>query len=305
MRIKTKFVTSIFISIVLVSCSTKQKDEKEYYPSGNLKLEKLFANDDELTKTIEYYDESGSKILRVLFHKRDYDSVVYKYNNGKVFKTGKQYKNGDFFGKWNYYTREGYLSNTREFIIANNSFDKGVRLNQVWFFNQKGDTIYYGNNTFNVFNQKEFEKESKGEKTSIFVRFFYQPKGDTISIAEPLSCIAEDGFPLWEKRNSESYVVLAKEKYNFNKDFSNESEVKLDTFYCLEKDKENRGTLPDANQKHTVIFGRWFDTPGKKVLRGYMVEHYKRKATPNDSITGEKRRTYFEKIIYVKDTIRS
>ena len=163
--------------------------------------------------------------------------------------------------------------------------------------------MFYGNNKFNIYNQAEFRNESDGEKTSIFVRF-HNNVNDTISLSEPYSGIAEDGFPFWENRNSESYVVLAKEKHNFNKDFSNEKEVKLDTFWCLAKDKINRGVLPEANQKHTVIFGRWFKNPGKKIVRGYMVEHYRRKANADDSITGEKRRTYFEKIVYVKDSIK-
>lgn len=299
----TKYLIMTFILLTIASCGDHEQVIKEFYPSGNVRLEKHYDKGNWLEQTLNFYDAPGSKIFKSIYHKVDFDSVVYYYDNGKIFKTGLQDKTGKSFGKWNYYTREGFLSNTKEFFIVNNSFGKGDILNQVWYYDRKGDTMFYGNNKFNIFKQKEFEGESAGEKTSIFVRFFYDPSGDTLSIAQPLKGIAEDGYPFWEKKNSESYIVLAKEKFNFNKDFSNEKEVKLDTFYCLEKDKVNKGVMAKANQRHTVVFGRWFDTPGKKILRGYMVEEYKRKSTTDDSIVRKTRRTYFEKEIFVKDTV--
>lgn len=303
---KMKFKKTIFFiaCLIIISCSKKQ-DEKEYYSSGNLKSLKVYnLENDKLEQTIYYYDLLSNKKMKMFYHKLSYDSIVYYYNNGKVFKTGKQDFKENLYGKWNYYTREGFLSDTKEYVILNNEFGKGGVLNQNWYYNQKGDTMYYGNNKFNIYNQKEFELGSKGTKTSRFTRFNFDPKGDTLSIANPFRAFAEDGFPVWGALNSEEYVVLAKEKFNFNKDFSNEAQIKLDTFFCLEKDKVNKNKFPKVDQKHAVAFGRWFDTPGKKILRGYMVEYYKNKPTTNDSIIKQERRTYFEKVIYVKDTVK-
>lgn len=291
------------ICTTLFSCDKNDTRIKSYYPSGNIREIKNYNNDSKLISSFIYYDSTDTLKQKEAFYLANYDSVIYYYKNGNIFKFGNKSKDDLSFGKWKYYTKEGHLSTSKEFLIINNSWSTGSWLNQVVYYNIKGDTMFYGNNKFNIYNQKEFQKESEGDKTSIFVRF-HNNVNDTINISEPYSGIAEDGFPFWEKKDSESYLVLAKEKYNFNKDFSNEKEVKLDTFWCLAKDKINKDAIPNANQKHTVIFGRWFKTPGKKILRGYMVEHYKRKAIQNDSIIGEKRRTYFEKVIYVKDTTK-
>jgi hypothetical protein len=299
-----KTINYFTICFILIFVSCNKQNEEEYYSSGNLKSSKNYhPKDGNLEKTIYYYDLSGTKKIRVFYHKMNYDSVVYYYDNGRVFKTGKQDLKHNLYGKWNYFTKEGLLSDTKEYLVLNNKSSKGSILNQEWYFNQKGDTMFYGNNKFNIYKQKEFESESKGEKTSRFVRFVFGNKSDTVSITTPFICVAEDGFPTWGLANSESYIVLAKEKFNFNKDFSNEMKVKLDTFYCLAKDKKNGNKFPKADPRHTVVFGRWFDTHGKKTLRGYMVEYYTRKPTKNDSSVKYERRIYFEKIIYVKDTI--
>jgi hypothetical protein len=292
-----KKLNYILISFLIISC-TSEHIVKEYYNSGNLKTLKTFDEDNNLVIVKKYYDLPDNKIFSANFIKSKYDSIVYYYNNGGVFTTGKQDKSGKLFGKWNRYTRENFLSDTREFFITN----KESNLNQLWYYNKKGDTLYYGNNKFNIYNQREFKTDRSDIKRSIFVRFKFSPNGDTLSIASPLRAIAYDNFPILGK-SSECYIVLAKEKFNFNKDFSNETETKLDTFHCLEKDKLNEKNYPNMDKKYSVAFGRWFDTPGRKILRGYMVEYRKRKPTPDDSIVKQERRTYFEKIIYVKDTV--
>ena len=87
---------------------------------------------------IEYYEQSNNK-YKTIYHFQNYDSVVVFYRNGKMFKTGKQDKNNNLFGKWNYYNIDGFLSDTREFFIIGND----SKLNQIWFFNKKKDTITY------------------------------------------------------------------------------------------------------------------------------------------------------------------
>lgn len=300
MKVKTKIIQKVMVifllAVVVFSCE-KDKENIKQFPSGNIKYIKNDSVD------IYYYDRIGKMVFEKVFHKKKYDSVFYFYNNKRIFKAGKRDKAGNLFGKWKYYTKEGNLSDIKEFFIINNDYDKGYRLNQKWYFNKKGDTMFYGNSNFNVYNQKEFIEDPNEVKRSIFIYFDFHPE-DTLSVGEPLRGFAQDAFPFWKKKGSECYVVIGKEHDNFNSDFSNEHEIKTDTFYCLEKDKFNKGHFPNADLKHSVVFGRWFDTPGEKIIRGYMIESYTRKATPGDSIVEQERRTYFEKRIYVKDTIK-
>lgn len=184
-------------------------------------------------------------------------------------------------------------------MLINNEIEKGYRLNQKWYFNKDSDTVYYGSKEFNIYDQKEFLEDPNMVKRSIFVRFKFFPEGDTLNISEPFRAFAEDAFPFWKDKGSESYVVLAKEKYNFNIDFSNEHLTKCDTFFNLEHDKQNVQFFPNADKKHSIVFGRWFDTPGEKILRGYMVEYYKKSPLSSDNVAQEERRTYFEKKVYV------
>lgn len=285
---KKLFILIVILSII-ISCSDKR--EKEYYKSGNLKSEKYYGENNKIIKTLVYYDLNDTIRKSIYYHKINYDSIVHYFSNGKISSTGIQDNYNRKYGKWDYYHSEGFRNNTREFYNI-----KGKEIvNQLWFYNKKGDTLFgaYTSNPKDIIER------------AVFARFDYYSDGDTLSIAEPLRCIVEQRLPLFMKYNSECYIVLAKEKYNFNKDFSNEAKVKLDTFYCAEKDKVNKKTLLEAgyNPRYTVAFGTWFDTPGNKILRGYLVEKYKRKPTPTDSVIAREGRIYFEKRIYVKDTI--
>lgn len=220
--------------------------------------------------------------------------MVYYYRNGKVFRNGKSDKKGNLFGKWNYYNIAGYLSDTREFFIINDDY----KLNQLWYFNKKGDTIINANPKFNVYQQKEFAS-SKVSESSIFLNFSYYPKRDTIKVNENLSIDVEDLYPFWATKNSEEFMVIAKQKNNFNSNFSNINQVKLDTVYNSFTLKSNWKYKKAIDLKHSMFLDIAFTTPGKKILRGYVVEFYK--AKPNDKKFEMERRTYFEKVIYVEN----
>ena len=260
----------------------------------NLIILFLFFSCNKKDEDIEYYQQSKNK-YKVSYHFDNYDSIVYFYRNGKIFKTGKQYKNTNLFGKWNYYNIDGFLSENREFFIIGNDYI----LNQIWYYNKKGDTIFYPNKKFNAYKQKEFESDIAFD-SSIFIRILCHPKKDTIKLFEKISVDIEDATPFWAKNGSECYVILAKEKYNFNSNFSNINEAKFDTIHNLYSIKSNRGQKNATDLKHTIGFNISFKTTGKKVLRGYMMEYWKRKPTIDDSIKYRARKVYFEKIIYVK-----
>lgn len=247
---------------------------------------------------VEYYSHSDLK-YKVTHHYSKYDSVVYFYRNGKVFKSGKKDKKNRYFGKWNYYNIEGFLSETREFFVIR----KNCKLNQIWFYNKKGDTIL-SPSKFNTYRQKEFETDT-GFDSSIFVKIYCDPKKDTLKLYEKMSVDIINATPFWANKGSECYVILAKgENHNFNSDFSNLNQVKIDTIRNLYSIKSNRTLMNSKDLKQRIGFNISFKTKGKKILRGYLVENWNRNATIDDSIKNRSRIAYFEKVIYVKDTIQ-
>ncbi|WP_306352560.1 hypothetical protein [Flavobacterium sp. '19STA2R22 D10 B1'] len=286
----------IVIIVIIYSCTKNEKEnEVEYYSSSNIKSLKKYNNNGYLSKHIMYYDTLNKSIYRIIFKKKQYDSIVYFYKNRKIYKKGLQDLKQRKFGNWYRYTKEGYLSEIREYFIIENNFV----LNRQWYIDKKGDTLWYANK-FNRYNQKEFANDTLAFRNSSMIDFNFFSK-DTIKINDPFAASVICNSPLLRKYNSQIIMVLAKEKNNFNSSFSNIKEVKLDTFYNLNTDKVNRIGFPKANPNYVVVFGRWFDKPGIKKLRGYMIESFKREPTKRDSIINGERKVYFEKTIFVRD----
>jgi hypothetical protein len=91
---------------------------------------------------------------------------------------------------------------------------------------------------------------------------------------------------------------MGRTENNFNADFSNFPEVEKDTFYSLKKDVGNQRYFPDDDPNSTVVFGTWFKTPGKKILRGYLSEYYR-----DSKKRIQEKRIFFEKNVFVKDSL--
>lgn len=288
----------IFILLIYITLCSCKKDNKEieFYPSSNIKSLKEYNDKDSLFKHTMYYDTFEKTPYKIIFKKNQYDSIVFFYKNGKIYKKGLQDLKQRKFGNWYRYTKEGFLSEIREFYIVGNDF----LLNRQWYLNKKGDTLWYASK-FNKYNQKEFANDTLIYRNSSMIRFDFFSK-DTIKINEPFAASVICNSPLFRKYNSQIIMVLAKEKNNFDKNFSNK--VKLDTFYNLNKDLANKNGFPEANPNYVVVFGRWFDKPGEKKLRGYMIEYFERNPTIQDSSVYGERKVYFEKTIYVKDSTR-
>ncbi|MBC7607551.1 MAG: hypothetical protein H7199_11450 [Burkholderiales bacterium] len=293
---KAKFILVVLSLSIMCSCNKKNKEY--YYPSHNIKYSEEYNKSGELKKINTYYDTIGNLKYHMLFRKNDHDSIIYYYKNGKIYKTGLQDFKAKKYGNWYLYTREGYLSEIREYFIIENNYI----LNRNWYLGKKKDTLWYAKKS-NRYNQKEFVNDTLECRNSSMINFDFYCK-DTISISEPFAAAVRCNSPLLREYNSQIIMVLGKENHNFNKTFSNEKDVKLDTFYNLNKDKINRVNFPKANRNYVVAFGRWFDKPGKKILRGYMIEFFKRKPTLEDNNVKGETKVYFEKIIYVKDTVK-
>ena len=286
----------ILFTLLIFSCTPEINIKKHYHSSGNLKQISFYDSKGNIDSLKSYYD--STKITNYIknFRKKKYDSVVFYYKNGNIFKMGKQTFEGLKFGNWIRYTKEGYKSDIREYFIV-----KGENIiNRRFYLNRKGDTTWYGRK-FNTYDQIEFRKDTTDSRNSIMVSFnFYH--GDTINLNEPFAANVICGSPLMRKHNSEIMMLLAKENNNYNNTFSNENEVKLDTFKNIKFDKNNIDNFTGEDKQYVAVFGRWFKTSGEKTLRGYMKEYATFLNENGDTLKGE-RKVYFEKKIYVKDTI--
>lgn len=246
-------------------------------------------------ETLEYYPTDSNQIYRKLAKKTEFDSVFFYYKNGNIFKKGKSRKNGNPFGIWNLYSENSELREIREWFVINGQ----SRINRVWFLDKKGDTLAWRYQD-SIFNQKEFINDTLGIRATNYNIIHFNK--DTLEFNEPIRAYAYLRSAVLEDKNSKTIVLIGKSKDNFNPDFSNENEVKLDTFYNLTIDKENQKWFKGVEQKYFTTFGYYFTTSGEKTLRGYMLEYAIGKFENEiDSITSK---TYFEKKIYVKDSIK-
>lgn len=282
-------IAILLFLIVSISCERKSSDSirKEFYSSGNLKSLKL---DDSLKV---YYD-TLPKILKELYLKNG--DVVKYYKNGNFFLKGKLNNDKQRIGEWEFYTREGSLSEIREYyIIEGKSY---VNQNQ---YIAKDDEYWltYKNRDFNFYNQEEFLSDTINSDMSRYAEFI--ARNDTIYLNKPWKAACFYYTPLFRDKNSQAVIILSTDDNIFNEDFSNMNEVKKDTFYSLAKDIENKKWFPEDDPDYTVVFGRWFDTPGEKIIRGYLSEFYTEQKA--DTTKTKESLIFFEKTIYVKDTI--
>ena len=98
----------------------------------------------------------------------------------------------------------------------------------------------------------------------------------------------------WE---SDMFVVIPLKDDELKNDFSNLREIKLDTFHSLKNDGISNEKLKklELHLNHIAEFGFDYLTPGKKRIRGLIVERGRIEGK------GYERRLYFNKSIYVKE----
>jgi hypothetical protein len=276
-------ITLVLIFICVTSC---KKEEKTYYPDGTLKTVvgisnsrfhgpfKAFYENGELQSEANYA-QGLIQGLSVYYHKPEHkfsksemlfrnDTAYYRWDydkSGKLVEEGSLEENSKT-GKWIYYDiEENYTKTIREVFYLN---DKS-HLNQTWELNRQGDTI--GGNYY------EFIAENPLDLSNQVVRFRI------------------DRLPYFE--NSELYVCIRrKESEPFNSDFSNEKRIMLDTIANLVIGHEKTNT-------DEIVVDLKYETPGKKLLRGYLLE--KKSQAEGETLDFVTRKIYFEKEIYIKD----
>jgi len=252
-------------------------------------------------QTIEYYPNNPKVIFKKTVHLSDFDSVYYFYDNGVLFKKGKQYKENQKFGNWKLYDQDSDLREIREWFTI-----KGKSIaNRAWNLNKKGDTIAWRTQD-SIYKQAEFINDTIFFRNTIYDVIFFNR--DTIKLNEPLRGYVQIFSSVIRDHQSNVRAFIAKDSANYNYDFSNDKEVKLAKFNDLTIDTKNQKWVVDGTDFSKLAFiGLRFDSVGDKYLRGYYQQYSfgpfskDKNGQKVDSIIGHK--IYFEKKIYVKDSI--
>lgn len=246
---------------------------KEYYETGNLKALYKYRSGVLIDSALYFYDIPIKKLKsKSVFFKQDSIKQIYYYENGNIKEEGFINSDNKKVGMWKFYNKSQLTAKREYKIIKNEEF-----LNQTYTLNNKLDTIYSKSKFFELFILK-----------------------DTIRRGEYFNACALLKANLFKNKNSEILLCIPKyENENFNKDFSNENLIELDTFYNLMIDKKNQKLFIEASKPYTVIFNQKLNNPGNKIIKGFIMEYYQ----DIDSLGKEYRevsKSYFEFDVYVK-----
>ena len=258
------------------------------------------SSDLNLNETIEYYPNNPRIVFKKTVHLADFDSVYYFYDNGILFKKGKQYQENQKFGNWELYDRDSNLREIREWFTLNGK----SKANRAWNLNKKGDTIAWRYQD-SIYKQTEFINDTIPFRNTIYDIIFFNK--DTIKLNEPIKGFVEIGSSVIRDHPSNLRAFIAKDSTNYNYDFSNEKEVKFAKFNDLTIDSLNQKWAGEGTDFSKLAFiGLRYNSIGEKKLRGYYQEYALGPFVDGDgqkidSIIGQK--VYFEKKLYVKDSI--
>ena len=252
-------------------------------------------------ETIEYYKNNPKVVFKRTVHLADFDSVYFFYDDGILFKKGKQYRENQKIGKWELYDRDSDLREIREwFTIKGKS-----QANRAWNFNKKGDTIAWRTED-SIYKQTEFINDTIFFRNTIYDVIFFNR--DTIKLNEPIRGYVQIFSSVIRDQPSNIRAFIAKDSTNYNYDFSNDKEVNLAKFNDLTIDTKNQKWAGNGTDFSKLAFiGLRFDSVGDKYLRGYYQQYSfgpfskDKNGQKMDSIIGHK--IYFEKKLYVKDSI--
>jgi hypothetical protein len=252
-------------------------------------------------ETIEYYKNNPKVVFKRTVHLADFDSVYFFYDDGILFKKGKQYRENQKIEKWELYDRDSDLREIREwFTIKGKS-----QANRAWNFNKKGDTIAWRTED-SIYKQTEFINDTIFFRNTIYDVIFFNR--DTIKLNEPIRGYVQIFSSVIRDQPSNIRAFIAKDSTNYNYDFSNDKEVNLAKFNDLTIDTKNQKWAGNGTDFSKLAFiGLRFDSVGDKYLRGYYQQYSfgpfskDKNGQKVDSIIGHK--IYFEKKLYVKDSI--
>lgn len=166
-------------------------------------------------------------------------------------------------------------------------------------------------------NNETNNKNKKASEKRKVLHNIITPLKDTVFINEYSKFHLFLVNPYFKGKDSKAMVCLEKknqDKKVLKEDLSNIDEIETGTFYNLEIDSTNRHLIrkDSFNGKSVfdkiVFFGKKFKTPGKKKIRGFLVEYYGdydpfKFRFKSDS--GELKEFYIEADVFVKDSAKS
>lgn len=278
----------ITISFLVISFFLSCKEHKRFmrYENGDIKSIHYYGNDNGLDSSIFY--SKKQQIEKAVYYKKD-DGFGFciKYNlNGQKIAEGNivDYDAGQRTGKWGFYKKN--TDSIVEYVKINNS----PYVNQIWVIDKKTkDTIKNSGNYYYIFLQDTILLTDTPSTLSI---------ADTIKLRFYL-------YAPYYHYHSEMLIIMPENESELKEDFSNFYEIERDTFYSLKNDGISHPEIPKAVPKnHNANFGIIYNKPGKKRIRGYIAEYIGTKGKNEDSINREERRLYFDKTVYIKDTIK-
>lgn len=240
-----------------------------YYENGELQVEAIY-NQGLIQGWSTYYHKPGHAFSKseVLYRN---DTAFYRKNFdklGKLVGEGFLHENHKT-GKWIYYDIEdNYVQKIRETFYINEKY----HLNQNWELNRKGDTI--GGTFFRV-------------KIT-----------NPMDLHHQLISFEINHLPYFEESVFFIFIPNPKNK-QFAAHFLNENEIFLDTITSFVK--ADNGIKYYKSKKNVVDVFLDYDTPGKKIVRGIILE--KKTMENQDSLDFKTvtRKIYFEKEIFIED----
>lgn len=278
---------SLIILLFCCSCNNSKDFTKSYYPNGNIKIIYFKKSNKSFDSIIEFYNNNSNSIKSKLIKQdSNYKSISF-YKNGKIFKEGNLTLDSLVIGKWNYYNDEGILSDTREFFNIRNK----QTLNQIWYFNKQGDTVFTANDVFNSYGKNNHAKINKDSHFMNLVSF-PKPK-DTVKVNEPLSYMATLITPIYgEKSFSRVYLLDSLNQVKSNK-----------VYHSLLLDSINQEAFPSMKSFYNdcVLFGVIYRSPGKKRIKGYLAEFMLDSFNVEKTKEHEVNRIYFDMPIFVTE----
>lgn len=245
---------------------------KEFYEDGNIKTEHIFRKGKKIDSSVFYFPNDVER-KRVIYYSDSLDFNTYYDKNNSILSQGYTFNSNINFrvGKWAFLKKE--IDSIVEYINVNNE----PYVNQVWILNKEKDTIYNRGNFFEIYMK------------------------DSILINELVHIRCYLRLPYYDY-DSEMEVIIPKNVNELCHDYSNWDEIEKDTLYSLKNDRIPHRNIPsEVPKNHFADFGFIYEKPGKKEIKGAIVEYlnYGR----NDSVIKYNRKLFFEREVYVKEAV--
>lgn len=242
---------------------------KEYFKDGLLKEQHLYENGHKVDSSVYY--TTNERVHMIKYWNDSTNLVLYLDDNMDTLKYGNT-KNGKLnfrIGKWVF--KNSHMTN--DSIVEYIDYKNQSYANQVWVIDKNQDTLQDKGNYYDF-----YMKDSTNVNTPHRLHFFlYQP---------------------YFNYDSDVEVVLPKNDSDLNSNFDNLFQIERDTFLSLKNDGISRPELSEEDEtNHHIQFGLKFDTPGKKRVRGALIEYIGLK--DNDLYSRQERIIFFEKYLYV------